>query len=73
MNALEISQDVPSNMNSRSFSHSNYKIRNTAKAVTCVALNGALVYCSELYSGSTPDDYCGVLSIFKPSDMILAD
>lgn len=73
MNALEITQDVPSNMNSRSFSHSNYKICNTAKAVTCVALNGTLVYCFELYPGSTSDDHCGVLSILKPSDMILAD
>lgn len=58
-------------------SYSNYKSRHTAKAVTCVAPNGALVYCSELYPGSTSDaaivDHCGVLDMLKPGDMILAD
>lgn len=77
MDATEITQDVPSNMNSQSLSYSNYKSRHTAKAVTCVAPNGALVYCSELYPGSTSDaaivDHCGVLDMLKPGDMILAD
>ena len=77
MDATEITQDVPSNMNSQSLSYSNYKSRHTVKAVTCVAPNGALVYCSELYPGSTSDaaivDHCGILDMLKPGDMILAD
>lgn len=67
MNATEITQDVPSNMNSLSLSHSNYNSRLTAKDVSCVAPNGAFVYCSELYPGSTSDaaivDHCGVLDM----------
>ncbi|XP_022305945.2 uncharacterized protein LOC111112617 [Crassostrea virginica] len=77
MDATEITQDVPSNMNSQSLSYSNYKSRHTVKSVTCVAPNGALVYCSELYPGSTSDaaivDHCGILDMLKPGDMILAD
>ncbi|XP_061179874.1 uncharacterized protein LOC133188453 [Saccostrea echinata] len=77
MDATEITQDVPSDMNNQSLSYSNYKSRHTVKAVTCVAPNGALVYCSELYPGSTSDaaivDHCGVLDMLKPGDMILAD
>lgn len=77
MDVTEITQDVPQNMNSQSLSYSNYKSRHIAKAVTCVAPNGALVYCSELYPGSTSDaaivDQCGILDMLKPGDMILAD
>lgn len=77
MDATEITQDVLSNMNSQSLSYSNYNSRHTAKAVTCVAPNGAIVYCSELYPGSASDaaivDHCGVLDMLKPGDMILAD
>ena len=44
MDATEIVQDVPSDMNCQSLSYSNYKSRHTVKAVTCVASNGALVF-----------------------------
>ena len=77
MDATEITQDVPSNVNSQSLSYSNYKSRHTVKAVTCVAANGALVYCLELYSGSTSDapivDHCDILDMLKPGDIIVAD
>lgn len=77
MDATEITQDVPSNMNNQSVSYSNYKSRHTVKAVTCVAPNGALVYSSDLYPGSTSDaaivDHCSVLDQLKAGDMILAD
>ena len=77
MDATDITQDVPSNMNSQSSSYCNYKNRHTVKAVTCVAANGALVYCSELYLGSTSDaaivDRFGIIDMLKPGDMILAD
>lgn len=77
MDATEIIQDVPSDMNSQALTYSNYKSRHTVKALTCVAPNGALVYSSELYPGSTSDsaitDHCKVLEQLKPGDLILAD
>lgn len=77
MDATEIIQDVPSDMNSQSLSYSSYKSRHTVKAVTCVSPNGALVFSSDLYPGSTSDaaivDHCGVLQQLKAGDLILAD
>nr|XP_022304661.1 uncharacterized protein LOC111111805 [Crassostrea virginica] len=77
MDATEITQDIPSNMNSQSLTYSNYKSRHTVKAVTCVAPNGALVYTSDLYPGSTSDaaivEHCKVLDQLQPGDLILAD
>lgn len=76
MDATEIIQDVPSDMNSQSLSYSSYKSRHTVKAVTCVSPNGALVFSSDLYPGSTSDaaivDHCGVLQQLKAGDLILA-
>lgn len=77
MDATEVSQDVPSDLNKQSLSYSNYKSRHTVKAVTCVAPNAALVYCSDLYPGSTSDaaiiDHCKLLDKLDPGDLILAD
>lgn len=77
MDATEMSQDIPSELQKQSLAYSNYKSRHTVKAVTCVAPNGALVYCSELYPGSTSDvkivEHSKVLDCFVPGDLILAD
>jgi len=77
MDATEIVQDVPSYMNCQSLSYSNYKSRYTVKAITCYAPNGALVFSSELYPGSTSDaatvEHCKLLEQLQPGDMILAD
>eukprot|EP00105_Crassostrea_gigas_P022642 XP_011442233.2 PREDICTED: uncharacterized protein LOC105338705 [Crassostrea gigas] len=77
MDATEVIQDVPSDMNCQSLSYSSFKSRHTVKAVTCVAPNGALVFSSELYPGSTSDsaivDHCGVLNQLHAGDLILAD
>lgn len=47
------------------------------KALTCVAPNAALVYCSPLYPGSVSDtknvQHCEILNKFEPGDLILAD
>ena len=64
MDATEITQDLPSNMNSQSLSCSNYKSHHIVKSVTCVAPNGALVYCLELYSGSTSDAALLIIVIY---------
>jgi len=46
--AVEITQDIPSDLAAQALSYSNYKSRHTGKAVTCVVPNGALVYSSDL-------------------------
>lgn len=47
------------------------------KALTCFAPNAALVFCSDLYPGSTSDtaivDHCDTLGKLQAGDMILAD
>ena len=61
----------------QSLSYSNYKSRHTVKTVTCVAPNGALVFSSDLYPGSTSDaaivEHCKLLEHLQQGDMILAD
>jgi len=77
MDATEVTQDVPSNMNCQSLAYSSYKSRHTVKAVTCVAPNGALVFSSDLYPGSTSDaaivEHSCLLDQLQPGDMVLAD
>lgn len=73
MDATEMIQDVPSDMNCQSLSYSNYTSRHTVKAVTCVAPNSTLVFCSDLYPGSAIVEHCNILDQVQPGDMILAD
>lgn len=77
MDAVEITQDIPTDLNAQSVSYSNYKSRHTVKAITCVAPNGAIIYASKLYPGSTSDvaivKHSEVLKCFNPGDLILAD
>ena len=77
MDCTEVSQDIPANMSQQCLAYSNYKSRHTMKALTCVAPNGALVYSSDLYPGSTSDnsivEHCQILQQFEAGDLILAD
>lgn len=77
MDCTEVTQDIPSDLNVQTVSYSSYKSRHTHKALTCVAPNGALVFVSDLYPGSTSDaaivEHCQILSQFVPGDLILAD
>ena len=78
IDATEVTQDVPSqDMNTQAQTYSAYKNRHTVKAVTGVAPNGAVVYVSNLYPGSTSDvaivKHSGMLSDLSPGDLILAD
>ena len=52
MDCTEVTQDIPADMSKQCLAHSHYKSRHTVKALTCVAPNGALVYCCDLYPGS---------------------
>ena len=78
IDATEISQDVPGkDMNLQSSTYSNYKNKHTVKSVTGVAPNGAIVFVSKLYPGSTSDvaivEHCKLLDQMEAGDMILAD
>jgi hypothetical protein len=77
MDATEVTQDIPSELNAQSLSYSSYKSRHTVKALTCVAPNGAIVYVSDLYPGSTSDaavvEHSQLLKQFVPGDLILGD
>jgi hypothetical protein len=77
IDAVEITQDIPSELNSQARAYSTYKSRHTVKAVTAVAPNGALTYSSKLYPGSTSDvaivRHSGILNKFEAGDLILAD
>ena len=50
MDAIEITQDIPNQLDIQAQAYSNYKSRHTVKAVTCVAPNGALVYSLKIIS-----------------------
>jgi AraC-like DNA-binding protein len=77
IDAVEITQDIPRDLNHQARAYSNYKCRHTVKAVTAVAPNGTITYCSKLYPGSTSDvaivRHSKVMSKFSPGDLILAD
>ncbi|XP_048777675.2 uncharacterized protein LOC125681560 [Ostrea edulis] len=78
IDATEVTQDVPGqDMAAQSQTYSSYKNRHTVKAVTGVAPNGAVVYVSKLYPGSTSDvaivEHSNMLAKLSPGDMILAD
>ena len=77
IDALEIQQDIPQDLNYQAMSYSNYKSRHTVKAVTAVAPNGTLTYATKLYPGSISDvaivEHCGIVSQFEAGDLILAD
>ena len=77
MDATEITQDIPSDLNNQNECYSSYKSRHTAKSVTCVAPNAAITFVSDLYPGSVSDvaivNHSKVLDQFVPGDLILAD
>ncbi len=77
VDATEITQDIPHELNKQASCYSNYKSRHTVKALTGVAPNGALVFVSDLYPGSVSDvaivDHSEMLQQLVAGDLILAD
>ena len=55
MDAIEITMDIPLEMNKQAACYSNYKSRHTVKVLTCVAPNSTIVYCSKAYPGFISD------------------
>jgi hypothetical protein len=77
IDATEITVDVPQDMSKQASCYSNYKSRHTAKIVIGIAPNGAIVFCSNCYPGSTSDvaivKDCGIIDMLEVGDLILAD
>ncbi|CAN8010969.1 unnamed protein product, partial [Ixodes pacificus] len=74
----ELEIEVPrGSIVTQSGTFSNYKSRNTVKFLVAVAPNGAIIFTSECYLGSTSDREvvkdCAVLAQCTPGDLILAD
>lgn len=55
LDAMEITQDIPTHMSTQAVATSSYKSCHTVKAVTCVAPNSAVTYTFKLYPGSTSE------------------
>ncbi|XP_071094786.1 putative nuclease HARBI1 [Haliotis cracherodii] len=77
IDAVEIAQAIPHDLDKQTRVYSNYKSRHTVKAVTAVAPNGALTFATELYPGSVSDvaivNHCHLARQFEAGDLILAD
>ncbi|CAN7951477.1 unnamed protein product [Ixodes pacificus] len=74
----EIEIEIPrGSVVSQSVTFSNYKSRNTVKFLVAVAPNGAIIYTSGCYLGSTSDREvvkdCSILDRLTTGDLILAD
>ena len=68
---------VPKQMDKQRATYSSYRSKNTFKALIGVSPNGVINYMSKLYAGSVSDkaivQNCGILALFEPGDLILAD
>ncbi len=74
----EVAIEVPrQSLSANRMTYSSYKSKNTFKALVSISPNGAIVYCSDLFSGNTSDKEIvirsGVLHTCEAGDMILAD
>jgi hypothetical protein len=77
IDCTEVSCDIPKQLDQQKLTYSNHKHRNTLKGLIGIAHNGVITFVSKFYPGSISDKKivadCGVLNIFKPGDLILAD
>lgn len=79
LDAAEIPIQKPSDVNSQSVTWSNYKHRNTIKAMIGVTPSGAVSYVSDAYGGSASDrmiiERSELLNkgMFEKGDSIMAD
>ncbi|KAK5639798.1 hypothetical protein RI129_010609 [Pyrocoelia pectoralis] len=77
IDCTEIYSEIPHSLKNKKDTYSHYKHRNTLKGLVGVAPNGVITYISPLYPGSTSDkkvvQHSGILNIFEPGDLILAD
>ena len=64
-------------MHHKKMVYSHYKSQNTFKALIGIALNGTVIFVSELFGGSTSDKQIvsdsGFLDLLVPGECVLAD
>jgi len=69
--------EIPKNMLKQRLTFSSYKKYNSLKPILAVSSNGACVFCSEFYPGSTSDKeifkHCGIIYQLEAGDLLLAD
>ena len=78
IDCIDIKLDVPrSILDAIVHTYSNYKSNYTVKFLIGVAPNGTITHVSDAYFGNTSDkaikSSCGVLDVFNPGYLILAD
>ena len=79
LDAAEIPIEKPSDVNAQSVTWSNYKHRNTIKAMVCITPRGVVSYVSDAYGGSASDrmiiERSELLNkgMFQKGDSIMAD
>lgn len=78
LDCTEVQCAVPrGNFEDQRSTYSNYKARNTLKALVGVAPNGTITYVSDLFGGCCSDKQivkkCGVLNHLVPGDLVITD
>ncbi|XP_031334826.1 uncharacterized protein LOC116164746 [Photinus pyralis] len=77
IDCTEIYTAVAGQLDKQKQTYSNYKHRNTLKALVGVAPNGVIIFVSDLYAGNTSDKEivrnCGILELLQAGDLVLAD
>ena len=77
IDCTECSIQVPLDPVQQQATYSTYKKSNTVKVLIGISWNGAIVFCSEAYGGSTSDREvflrCGIMDKLCPGDAVLAD
>ena len=69
--------NVPSNLEARTATWSNYKHKNMVKILLGIAPQGVITFVSDTWGGRVSDkfltEHCGLLSKLLPGDIVLAD
>ena len=77
IDCTDIKIAAPHQMDEQKQTYSAYRGMHSFKLLLGVAPNGVITYCSDLFPGSVSDkaivQESGILSHFKPGDLILAD
>ncbi|ELT97590.1 hypothetical protein CAPTEDRAFT_26554, partial [Capitella teleta] len=77
LDCTEVQCEIPTPMDQQSATWSNYKQRNTFKALVGVAPNAAITFVCPFYPGCMSDKeivrHSGVMDQMQPGDLILAD
>ena len=77
LDATEICVEKPSLPNVQHMTFSTYKNHNTYKALVGISPSGAIIFVSQLYSGSIPEKELtrqnGIWNLLERGDAVMAD